>query len=337
MRAAWHQIGERKAAELIPALTGILTDAKAGADTRIHALWSLEELGHFDAALWKLLFADASTDLRREAVRAMGTLNVAEDIAFDLLQPLSGERQWTVRYEILRFFRRAPGPVNPRHIAWLKRWSSEPAPKTEIKGWNGTYLALGGSYERAFQDFLLALAETKSPAAQIAESKWDKVVATEPAPGVEFQTKTEMRMSAVKKLLTTAKAAQGRPIVESLCLACHVIQGKGTSLGPPLDGSSKRDLDGLLTSILAPDAAIEQVFRLYRIETTTGEKFEGFKKSETAKDITLLLMGGAPQVIPIGKIKTAGYVAGKSVMLPLAEGFTDQQLADIAAYLRTIE
>ena len=53
--------------------------------------------------------------------------------------------------------------------------------------------------------------------------------------------------------------------------------------------------------------------------------------------LTLLLMGGAPQVIPIGKIKTAGYVAGKSVMLPLAEGFTDQQLADIAAYLRTIE
>lgn len=337
MRAAWHQIGERKAAELIPALTGILSDAKAGADTRIHALWSLEELGHFDAALWKILFADASADVRREAVRAMGTLNVAEDIAFDLLQPLSDERQWTVRYEILRFFRRAPGPVNPRHIAWLKRWRSEPAPKNEIKGWNGTYLALGGSYERAFQDFLLSLAETKSPAAQIAESKWDKVIATEPPAGAEFQAKTEMRMSAVKKLLTTAKAAQGRPIVESLCLACHVIQGKGTSLGPPLDGSSKRDLDGLLTSILAPDAAIEQVFRLYRIETTTGEKFEGFKKSETAKDITLLLMGGAPQVIPIGKIKTAGYFAGKSVMLPLAEGFTDQQLADIAAYLRTIE
>ncbi len=31
------------------------------------------------------------------------------------------------------------------------------------------------------------------------------------------------------------------------------------------------------------------------------------------------------------------HAAGKSVMLPLAEGFTDQQLADIAAYLRTIE
>lgn len=337
MRAAWHQIGERNAKELIPALSEILTDAKAGADTRIHALWSLEELGHFDAALWKVLLADESTDLRREAVRAMSTLHVAEDIAFELLQTLADERQWTVRYEILRFFRRAPGPVNPQHVAWLKRWSREPAPKTEVKGWNGTYLALGGSYERAFQDFLLSLSETKSPAAQIAESKWDKVIATEPAPTAENLAATEVRLNAVKKLLTTARADQGKPLVEGLCLACHVIQGKGTSLGPPLDGSSKRDLDGLLTSILAPDAAIEQVFRLYRIETMTGEKIEGFKKAETGKDITLLLMGGSPQVIPISKVKTAGYVAGKSVMLPLAGGFTDQQIADIAAYLRTIE
>ena len=96
------------------------------------------------------------------------------------LQPLADEREWTVRYEVLRFFRRAAGPVNPQHIAWLKRWSAEPAPKNEIKGWNGTYLALGGSYERAFQDFLLVLTETKSPAAVLTESKWDKVIATVP-------------------------------------------------------------------------------------------------------------------------------------------------------------
>jgi putative heme-binding domain-containing protein len=93
----------------------------------------------------------------------------------------------------------------------------------------------------------------------------------------------------------------------------------------------------LLTSILAPDAAVEQVFRLYRIETKTGQRIEGFKKSESAKDITVLLMGGVPQVIPVADIKSAGYIAGKSVMLPLAGGFSDQQIADIAAYLRTIQ
>ena len=79
---------------------------------------------------------------------------------------------------MLRFFRRAAGPVNPAHIAWLRHWSDSPAPEKKVNGWNGTYLALGGSYERAFQDFLFALATTKSSAALLTESKWDKTIAT---------------------------------------------------------------------------------------------------------------------------------------------------------------
>jgi mono/diheme cytochrome c family protein len=47
-------------------------------------------------------------------------------------------------------------------------------------------------------------------------------------------------------------------------------------------------------------------------------------------------MGGVPQVIPVANIKSAGYIAGKSVMPPLAGGFSDQQLADLVAYLRTL-
>jgi hypothetical protein len=65
MRAAWHQIGQRGGKELIPAITQLAADVKTSADARIHALWSLEELGHFDAALWTTFLADASHDLRR--------------------------------------------------------------------------------------------------------------------------------------------------------------------------------------------------------------------------------------------------------------------------------
>ena len=334
MRAAWHQIGDRGAKELIPALANIIGDTKTETGARIHALWSLEELGHFDPALWKILLGDPSPDLRREAVRAMSTLKVAENTAFDLMQPLANENAWTVRYEILRYFRRAAGLVNQEHITWLKRWSTEPAPKQEIKGWNGTYLALGGSYERAFQDFLLFLAETKSPAAVIKESKWDKVIDTVPEISAEEMKKVNARIAQVKPLLANAKLEQGRVLFEGICMACHNVRGKGVSLGPPLDGSSKRDIDGILTSIIAPDAAIEQVFRLYRIDTVDGGKFEGFKNKEDEKEVTIMLMGGATQSVPISKIKSAGYLANKSVMPPIAAGLTDQQLADIVAYLR---
>jgi hypothetical protein len=41
--------------------------------------------------------------------------------------------------------------------------------------------------------------------------------------------------------------------------------------------------------------------------------------------------------VPIANIKTAGYVAGKSVMPPIAIGFTDAQLADIVRHLQTLK
>jgi len=334
MRAAWHQIGQRHATELAPALAAMCADEKAGNDTRIHALWSLEDLGHYDEALWRKLLASPSPDIRREAVRALSTLRVPEDAAFSILLPLAAETGWTVRYEVLRFFRKAVGPVNPEHIVWLRKWSDGPAPQTKVKGWNGEYLALDGSYQRAFQDFLLTLAETKTGAALVAESKWDKIVATHPAATPEQSATLAKRVSAVKAALASGKAADGRPFVENLCLTCHSIAGKGTGFAPPLDGSKDRDLDGLITAILDPDQAVENVFRLYRIETKNDGKFEGFKRSESNSVITLLQMGGAAHSVPIADIKSAGYVAGKSAMLPVAASLSDQQLADIVAYLR---
>ena len=86
-----------------------------------------------------------------------------------------------------------------------------------------------------------------------------------------------------------------------------------------------------------PDAAVENVFRLYRVETKDGGKFEGFKKNVDAKELTLMSMGGNAQAIPVASIKAAGYVQGKSVMPPFGAGMTDQQVADIVRYLKTVK
>ena len=337
MRAAWHQIGQRQAKDLIPALSKILTEREVADDVKIHALWSIEDLGHFDPALWRQLLAQPSPDLRREAIRALSTLRVPEDQAFDLLQPLRNEPTWTVRYEILRFFRRAAGPVNPDHITWLRTWNEAPAPQNKVKGWGGTYLALGGSYERSFQNFLLLLAESKTSASQATESRWDKVLATWPDPSPEQADKITKRIASVKLAIPKAIATQGQIIVETTCLSCHSIAGKGVGFAPPLDGSSKRDLDGLITAIVAPDAATENVFRLYRLEKKDGTIVEGFKRAEDAQGITMVAMGGAETKFPSTEIKSAGYVQGRSMMPDLTAGMTDSQVAEIVAYLRTVQ
>jgi putative membrane-bound dehydrogenase-like protein len=337
MRAAWHQIGQRQVMETIPALVALLKDENAAIDARIHALWSLEDLGRFDASLWPQLLASPSIDLRRESVRALSSLQVPEKSAFLLLQPLGQETSWTVRYEILRYFRRAAGPVVPEHIAWLKKGCENPAPQDKVAGWNGTYLALGGSYERAFQDFLLMLAETKSGAALAAESKWDKPIATDPPPTPEQTAQIAERLAAVKAALPMAKAADGRPLVETICLTCHSIHGKGIGFAPPLDGSANRDLEGLLTAIVAPNAAAENVFRLYQVEKKDGTIVEGFKRNEDVNELTILLMGGVPVKVPIAEINAAGYIQGRSMMPDLTGGMTEDQVAAIVAFLRTVK
>jgi putative heme-binding domain-containing protein len=336
MRAAWHQIGTRNAVHLAPQLVAVAQEKGRTPSARIHAVWALAELGHFDAALWKLLLGDADEDIRRESVRALDLLQVSPNQAFSLLEPLGAETAWAVRYAVLRYFRNAKGPRDPRHAAWLKRWSEAPAPTEQIKGWGGTYLALGGSYERAFQDFLLELALSGKPAAELLENRWDKAIATEPPPSAEATARLKHRIETIKPLVAKTPPEQGRIMTETLCLACHVAGGKGVSLAPPLDGSSKRDIDGLLTAILAPNEAIEQAFRLFRIHTKAGGTLEGFKKREDAKEITVLLMGGIEQKVAHDEVKSAGYVTGRSVMPPVADGMSDEQIAAIAAFLRTL-
>ena len=129
----------------------------------------------------------------------------------------------------------------------------------------------------------------------------------------------------------------GQIIVETTCLSCHSIAGKGVGFAPPLDGSSKRDLDGLITAIVAPDAATENVFRLYRLEKKDGTIVEGFKRAEDAQGITMVAMGGAETKFPSTEIKSAGYVQGRSMMPDLTVGMTDSQVAEIVAYLRTVQ
>ena len=106
---------------------------------------------------------------------------------------------------------------------------------------------------------------------------------------------------------------------------------------PPLDGSSRRDLDGLITAIVAPNQAAETVFQLYHREKKDGSVVEGFKRREDAGAITLLMMGGGAIQVPMGDIKEAGYREGRSMMPDLTAAMTVDQVAAVVAYLRTVQ
>jgi putative heme-binding domain-containing protein len=284
------------------------------------------------------LLASGNANVRREAVRAMSSLKVAPAEAFALFQPLAAESAWTVRYEILRYFRRLG--ATPEQVAWLRKWSESPAPQTKVDGWNGPFLALGGAYERAFQDFLLLRITDKSNGGPAIDPRWDAVLETKPPRPAPETAAINERIAAVTKAITTAgnrPLEEGRTLVTNTCLLCHRIGNQGVALAPPLDGSANRDTAALITSLVDPDAAVENVFRLYRVETKDGQQFAGFRKNVDTKELTLVNMGGGQQVIPLNTITKAGYVQGQSVMPALGVGLTVEQAADVVRYLKTVK
>ena len=89
-----------------------------------------------------------------------------------------------------------------------------------------------------------------------------------------------------------------------------------------------------VTAVSAPNEAIEQAFRLLRIELKNGSRLEGFKAGEDGNEVTLRRMGGGAQKVSHGEIQSAGYIDGRSVTPPVAASLQDLQVAEIVAYLR---
>ena len=151
-RAAWHQIVDRGAKELALEVAKICADASQDETTRIIALWSLEGLKHYDRTLMATLLKSDLPDLRREAVRALGSMPVLPNELATLLKPFITETHVMVRSQVLRTFADY-GRSNPQLIDLVVSFCL-PDTKSE---------KLGGDYERKFERYLARMALEQYP------------------------------------------------------------------------------------------------------------------------------------------------------------------------------
>ena len=149
-RSALHQITERGLKPLAPALIKLAGDEKATEITRIHALWALEGIGHYDAACMNGLLDGKLSDLRREAVRSLAKLAPDLNVFNKALALRIEDPNPMVRSQVLRTITER-GEANAETINILVT-----ACKPEITG-----DTLGGPYERKFERFLARMALEK--------------------------------------------------------------------------------------------------------------------------------------------------------------------------------
>ena len=152
-RAAWHQIADRQAKELIPQLIKIAEDKNADEISRIHAVWSLESLKHYDQKLMNALMVSTESNLRREAVRALAHLPLNPDELAKQLKLLKSEKNVMVRSQVLRTIEEY-GKANNELIDLLVSFCLPDLPGP---------VQLGKTYERKFERYLARKALEKYP------------------------------------------------------------------------------------------------------------------------------------------------------------------------------
>jgi putative heme-binding domain-containing protein len=114
---AWQEIVDRQATALVPTLTARVADPGEPVAVRVGSLWALEGLSSVPVSLLEGLVADASPDLRHEAIRIAGTTCTEGDFR-RLAGPLVTDPSPRVRAALGDAFRRIP-VTEPETIALI--------------------------------------------------------------------------------------------------------------------------------------------------------------------------------------------------------------------------
>jgi len=154
-RSAWHQIADRSPDEtqkLVPRLIELARDTSQDEHSRIHALWSLEGMKHYDSSLISSLLEPAYPNICREAIRSLASFSLERSkIAIDLSKLIDHSNPM-IRSQVLRTLSEV-GKADSSIIAILVR-----ACKPELPG-----SEMGGSYERKFERYLALKAIEQYP------------------------------------------------------------------------------------------------------------------------------------------------------------------------------
>lgn len=133
--------------------------------------------------------------------------------------------------------------------------------------------------------------------------------------------------AAGKKVFFEHTAAQ--------CVRCHKIGGKGSEVGPVLDGIGKRQpRDYILESVLFPSNKIAPGFELVMVTTKDGKSHAGMLRKETATELHLSAPVPNAPVEIVNKADVATRSPGVSAMPEMFQQvLTQREIRDLVAYL----
>jgi putative heme-binding domain-containing protein len=112
----------------------------------------------------------------------------------------------------------------------------------------------------------------------------------------------------------------GLKIFEANCAACHQIEGRGSRVGPQLDGVGLRGLDRLLEDVLDPSRNVDQTFRLTTLALNDGRVVSGLLLREEGEVLVLADAQGKDVRVPKNTVEEQTI----SPLSPMPANFSEQ-------------
>ncbi|MBA4066295.1 MAG: hypothetical protein C0501_21780 [Isosphaera sp.] len=292
------------------------------------------------AAIRRALAAAAnvklSADARAEAVRQLAALKPTEAVKL-LLGLVGGDTPAAVRAEAVRALAAFDAQDIPGRL--LAGWKAYPK---ELRPEVVNALASRKEWAKAL---LKAMADKTVDRAELTDNTITRIQAfndkelnalIEKAWGRTRPTPAELAALIDKTRASLHEApasfARGRKVFENSCGKCHKFDGKGSEVGPALEGAG-RDIEYILANVLDPNRVIGAPYFVRTVRTNDDIVFQGLLAEEDETSITLKLEGAAFKTVKKADVAEV-RVAEKSLMPEgLGYNMTPQDFRDLVRYV----
>jgi quinoprotein glucose dehydrogenase len=302
---------ERDQKSAVPHLEILVSDTNQNADTRAAALNALMQLNPTQRSRWFQYGLNSEFDqLRTVALSEIKDMD-DENLLSRLLEWLEPDRELRLRQSV---------------ILAVGRLKSEEARKTVIDWWDAM---LAGQFPESLKLELFEVVQGSSHPGLI--TLWQA-----------WRTQSFNKDGDVfpVEVLHGGDVARGKTLfkdrAEIACLRCHIAEGQGGIVGPPLDGLTKR-LSHLqiLKAVLDPNETIAPGYAFERFVMDDEEEYTGIVIDENDTRILIRLGDGSQSTI--SKQRLQQRLATLSAMPEgVASALNRRELRDLMAYLSSL-
>ena len=118
------------------------------------------------------------------------------------------------------------------------------------------------------------------------------------------------------------------------CESCHVVNGKGGFLGPPLDSISLRKTsEQIRVDVLDPDATLAEGFESVIAESQDGRRIEGVLKNEDTFTLVVLTDSGEVTALRRDQLRSVTKLGRSRMPTDFGATLSAEDLGNLLAFL----